>query len=262
MPVNFDPKPSPSHINSDIKAETSKGLDLSVTQIVGGALAAMTAAALGSRLSLAGTVVGAAAASIIAGVAGALYTASLRHTRDRVRSVWTGKAGGTPARVELVTERTEAQAPDAATAPPAPPRSAARRPGVIWRRIVVGAIATFALTAGVLTGFELLSGQALSGGTGTTFEQVREPQPGAALDTPEPSESTSAEPSETPSSEESTSETPEATTETSTEPRAEPSSEPSQDQPSEASTPATGPSESTTETPSTQSQPTTDPGNG
>ena len=75
-----------------------KGLDLSVTQVVGGALAAMTAAALGSRLSVAGTVIGAALASIIAAVGGALYTASLRHTRDKVRSVWTGKAAGTPTR--------------------------------------------------------------------------------------------------------------------------------------------------------------------
>jgi hypothetical protein len=260
MPVNSDPKPSPSQINSDIKAETSKGLDLSVTQIVGGALAAMTAAALGSRLSVAGTVVGAAVASIIAGVAGALYTASLRHTRDRVRSVWTGKASGTPAKVEVVTGWPET--PDAAAAPPAPPRSVSRRPRVIWRRIVVGAIATFALTAAVLTGFELLSGQALSGGTGTTFEQVREPQPGAGVDTPEPSESASDEPSETPGSEDSPSETPEASTETRTGPSTEPSTEPSVDAPSEASTPAAAPSESTTATPSTENQPTTDPGNG
>ena len=53
---------------------------LSIAQVVGGALAAMTAAALGSRLSVAGTVVGAAFASVIAAVAGALYTASLRRT--------------------------------------------------------------------------------------------------------------------------------------------------------------------------------------
>ena len=42
------------------KQSKAKGLDLSATQIVGGALAAMTAAALGSRLSVAGTIVGAA----------------------------------------------------------------------------------------------------------------------------------------------------------------------------------------------------------
>ena len=69
-------------------------LDLSLTKVLGGALAAMTAAALGSRLSVAGTLVGAALASVIAAVAGSLYTASLSHTRDKVKTVWTGRSGG------------------------------------------------------------------------------------------------------------------------------------------------------------------------
>ena len=65
------------------KQSKAKELDLSATQVVGGALAAMTAAALGSQLSVAGTVVGAALASIIAAVAGSLYTApcAVRVTR-------------------------------------------------------------------------------------------------------------------------------------------------------------------------------------
>ena len=62
--------------------------DLSITQMVGGALAAMTAAALGSQLSAAGTVIGAALASIVAAVAGSLYTASLRRTSDKVKTVF------------------------------------------------------------------------------------------------------------------------------------------------------------------------------
>ena len=53
----------------------------------------MTAAALGSRLSVAGTILGAALASVIAAVASALYTASLKHTQDKVRTVWTGRTG-------------------------------------------------------------------------------------------------------------------------------------------------------------------------
>ena len=44
-------------------AEAKPKLDLSPTKIIGGALAAMTAAALGAQLSLVGTVVGAAVAS-------------------------------------------------------------------------------------------------------------------------------------------------------------------------------------------------------
>ena len=84
--------PTESDTNSEAgkKQSKAKQLDLSATQIVGGALAAMTAAALGSRLSVAGTIVGAALASIIAAVAGSLYTASLRRTHDKVKTVfWT-----------------------------------------------------------------------------------------------------------------------------------------------------------------------------
>ena len=44
-------------------APEKKKIDLSFSQVIGGALAAMTAAFLGSRLSLAGTVTGAAMAS-------------------------------------------------------------------------------------------------------------------------------------------------------------------------------------------------------
>ena len=63
-------------------------LDLSPTKITGGALAAMTAAALGAQLSVVGTVIGAAVASVIAAVASALYTTSLERTGSRVRRVW------------------------------------------------------------------------------------------------------------------------------------------------------------------------------
>ena len=83
---------TPSKEAKEPETKVSK-LDLSLTKIVGGALAAMTAAALGSRLSVAGTIVGAALASVIAAVAGALYTASLKHTQDKVRTVWTGRTG-------------------------------------------------------------------------------------------------------------------------------------------------------------------------
>ena len=90
------------------KQSKAKELDLSATQIVGGALAAMTAAALGSQLSVAGTVVGAALASIIAAVAGSLYTASLRRTRDKVKTVfWTRQPNEVeePTVMEIVEDR-------------------------------------------------------------------------------------------------------------------------------------------------------------
>jgi len=88
-----------------------RAIDLSPSQVLGGALAAMTAAAIGSRLGAAGTIIGAAAASVVAAVAGAVYTASLRHTHAKVRTVWSGRSSsGIPATVEAISDRADATA--------------------------------------------------------------------------------------------------------------------------------------------------------
>lgn len=222
MPEKTDTRPTPPAPDTgNAKDVEQKTFDLSLTQVVGGALAAMTAAYLGSRMSVAGTVIGAALASIVAGVAGSLYTASLRHTRDKVRSVWTGRTSSTP--TEVVVTR-EPSVPDwgegAMPASTAPAVAAASRPvgdpiwrtGRFWKRIAIGAVATFALAAGAITGLELVSGQALSGGEGTTVSRVREPQAAAPSEkqSDQPSESPSASPSDEPSESpsESTSEEP------------------------------------------------------
>lgn len=247
------PKPPPPE-------EPGPKLGLSLTQVIGGALAAMTAAALGSRLSVAGTIVGAALASIIAAVAGSLYTASLRHTRDRVSRVWTGKVRGGP--VTSVDAAPEPR-PDAATAPARPaaplvddvtrvrdlagaapgwqlPAAAAgtpRQPSRIsWKTALGGALATFALAGITLTGLELATGKALSGGSGTTISQVSE---GGATEptskpTPRPSVSPSATP--TPSAEPSPTPTPSASSVT---PSATPTPTPSTSPTPSSSTPAT-----------------------
>jgi hypothetical protein len=173
----------------DTKPETEQAtkswLDLSLIQVVGGALAAMTAAALGSRFSVAGTVAGAALASVIAAVAGALYTASLRRTGKTVRAV----LGGRPtdaARIASPSGQAQRLSGDSATVAPRPLPSLAgtangsaranRRRALVLGS-VVGAAATFALAAGALTMYEALSGHALSGGSGTTFSQVQQSGP-------------------------------------------------------------------------------------
>jgi hypothetical protein len=157
-------------------------LDLSLFQVVGGALAAMTAAALGSRFSVVGTVVGAALASVIAAVAGALYTASLRRTHKTVRAVLGGRLTDA-ARVGSRSGQAQRVSGVPATVPPRRLPSPAgtvngsarpnRRRALVLGS-VVGALATFALTAGALTMYEALSGHALSGGRGTTFSQVQQ----------------------------------------------------------------------------------------
>jgi hypothetical protein len=158
------------------KSEKPRRFDLSPSQIIGGALAAMTAAAIGSRLGAAGTIIGAAAASVVAAVSGAIYTASVRHTHEKVKTIWPARWNvGSLATVQLVTDPTE---PNAATAPAQqlPPR---KRPGgsrllhrLPWRTALIGALLAFGIAAVAVTSLELISGRALSGDDGTTISQV------------------------------------------------------------------------------------------
>jgi outer membrane lipoprotein SlyB len=189
------------------KQPKAKALDLSVPQILGGALAAMTAAALGAQLSVAGTLVGAALASIIAAVAGSLYTASIRRTRDKVKTVfWTGQPNEVeePTVIDIVADteghitgqRSHLVEPEPSRAPSPP-----RRPKLNWKRVAVAALAAFGIAAVALTTFELVTGHALSGGEGTTIQQVREGNASNQSDTKkkEPSKKATKEATATPS---------------------------------------------------------------
>jgi hypothetical protein len=227
--------------NSDKSKEAAdqpskaRSLGLSPTQIVGGALAAMTAAALGSQLSVAGTVVGAALASIIAAVAGSLYTASLRRTRDKVKTVfWTDQPNEVeePTVIDIVAD-SEGHVTGQRShlvAPEPEPSQRPPRPKLNWKRIVVAALAAFGIAAVALTTVELVTGHALSGGEGTTIQQVSEGKASKESDTKKKAPSKKATSEATPAASET------------------PTSEPS-----EASQPGTAPSASpqTTEAPTT-----------
>ena len=227
-------------------------LDLSATQLTGGALAAMTSAVIGAQIGVAGTVIGAAVGSLVAGVAGSLYTASLQHTKDRLQSAIVGKVGGTTVEVEQVPHWDDwadqtvtlpaavappSAAPVAAAAPtPAADRAGGRLP---WKPILATSAAVFALAVAGITGFELASGQSISGGEGTTITQVSEGRSsGSHTPTQAPSSTPStAVPSATPSPEPSTS--------------AEPSAEPSES----ATAPSATPEPSTSSGPGSSADP-------
>ena len=191
-----NPNP-PSNGPSEPVEDKKKVFDLSLTQVAGGALAAMTAAALGSTLGVAGTIAGAALASVVAGVAGSLYTASLRTGHEKVRTVFRGQstdaASAPPAPVDPATTMTaiRGRAIDETQVFPAwdplPLENTGRRSGAAnkksagkkaaggifpWRRAVAVSLSVFALAAVLITGYERVSGQPLSGGTGTTVSQV------------------------------------------------------------------------------------------
>jgi hypothetical protein len=238
--------------------EKPKRIDLSASQVLGGALAAMTAAALGSRLGVAGTVIGAAVASVIAAVGGSVYTASIRASRERVKTVLVRRPSGP----------TDAAAPPVLDAAPVATELAATDPVEIgaveigpgpkrawsWKTAAIGALAAFVLAAVAVTGFEVFTGNALSGGNGTTITQVGRDASGSgsgsgtrtddssttpsASASDQPSASDSTEPSETPSTEPtpSASASEPATTEPS------PSASASEPTPSASDTPTSTPS--------------------
>ena len=230
-----------------------RNFEFSVTQIVGGALAAMTAAALGSQLSAAGTIVGAALASVIAAVAGSLYTASLRRTRDKVKTVFlTGEPNEVqePTVMEIIpdSEGHIAGQRSHLVAPEPDPNQKPQRSKLNWKRVLVVALVTFGIAAVALTTFEVVTGQALSGGKGTTFQQV--------------SEGTSDKGSETKKKEPTKKPTPTATAESASEqPTAEPRAQASNSQP-EATTDATTEAPTEAPTPETSNAPSSTPSSG
>lgn len=205
------------------KKPKNGGLDLSVTQIVGGALAAMTAAALGAQLSVAGTVIGAALVSIITAVAGSLYSASISRTGNKVKTVfWTKEPNEVdePTVMEIVPD-SEGHIAGQRSHLVAPETEPAQRQRLKlnWKRVLVAALAAFGIAAVSLTAVELVTGRALSGGDGTTFQQVSEGRSEKGSDT---KKNKKTEPSEQPTKEATAVATDEATTQASETPRSEP----------------------------------------
>ncbi|WP_156251511.1 hypothetical protein [Pseudactinotalea terrae] len=240
-------------------------IELSFVQLVAGALAAMTSALIGSRIGVSGTVIGAAVGSLVAGVAGSVYTASLQRGRQVIARAPVALRSPT-----LVMRRSTAVLPTAAAVPPGVPGQAvldarpvlpARRPR--WKPVLAAAAAMFVLAALGITALELATGQSLSGRDGTTISQVSTgaqaqqqplPQPPAEIPAEDPTEEASEDPGQSPS------ETPTEVPTEEGEPTDEPSETPSDiptEEPTETPTeePSETPSQEPTEDPSTPSTP-------
>ncbi len=110
-------------------------------QVAAGALAAITAAVLGSTLGIAGTVLGAGIASVVTTVGASLYLRSIRGVHARV-----------------------AKAPRA------------RRPVIV---VLAASVLAFVVGMLVITGVEWARGAQLSGGNGTTIGGLVRPGQGA-----------------------------------------------------------------------------------
>ncbi|MBN9619104.1 MAG: hypothetical protein J0H43_05160 [Actinobacteria bacterium] len=234
------------------------GLDISLTQVIATALAAVTATIGASFLGVAGTVVGAAVASVLSVVGNAVYSHSLRRTQDRVREAVPSWPVGRLVASDDPTARIGTAGPTArigTAAPPVLPAAAPRRPvreprpartrrpgeRSRWRAALVGSVAMFVVVSGTITGVELVAGRPLSdivrgdGGTGTS---VFGDTPGSGRSTPQRTVTRTASPTVV-----TTTPTVTRTAAPTTEPASSPSAPPST---SAEPTPSTSPTPSET----------------
>ncbi len=128
--------------------------DLSLTQMIGGSLAAATAAALGSRLGLVGTIAGAAVGSVVTALAANLYTSSLHRARQAL-----------VASRALTRQRTDRGLPDDRRVP--------ARAGA--RRTVATAGVVFAVAVAFLLGLQLATGTPVTGTSLGTRQAIATP---------------------------------------------------------------------------------------
>src|ERR687894_204013 len=170
------PRPETTDRTEQIEdKDKPQGVQLSATQVAAGALAAVSSAVVASFFGLAGTLIGAALASVISTVSAALYSNSLQKTNEKLRRA----RGQVTGRLSAADETEVASAAPAAPATqvlPAhldPRRAPARRSRPRWTKVAVYAAAVFVMAMGIVTGIELIGQKpvaALVGGTETSQE--------------------------------------------------------------------------------------------
>ena len=166
------------------RTKENKRFGITPTQVIASALAAITAAFLGSTLGVAGTVIGAGIASLVSTVGSAIYQHSLDRTGSTLRSKVgalradspsaasvPGASGGTLAGFTGVLEPgfagDESPTRQLRPASVSPPDKRWRWPR--WQVLTGVTVVAFVLGMGVVTAVEWLHGGPISGGNaGTT----------------------------------------------------------------------------------------------
>jgi len=200
------------------------GIDIPKT--IAGALAAVCAAVIGSFLGVAGTLIGAAVASIIGSVGTEIYTRSLKKGSEKLSTIAptfirAPAAVGTPE----VAAATEEDSPSHTV----PPKRQIR-----WKRVAMIAGAVFVVAMGSLTVVELVTGKSVASMIGnstkapTTLGGLIDPGGSSrsrpAL-TPTPAPTDTATPTSTPTTQPTT-QAPTGTTAPTTQPTTEPTTAP------------------------------------
>lgn len=157
--------------------------DLSVSQVLAGALAAVTSVALSSRIGIAGSLIGVAAASVVSTVASQLYRGMLRRANDKIRELASsdGEQPGTGGQNPYGLDKpplAHGQAAEPATSTtsariaPAALRAEAhrRRQQMIHRRVMAAAVVSSLVAVAISAGVVLLAtnGEGLGQRVGAT----------------------------------------------------------------------------------------------
>jgi hypothetical protein len=168
-------------------------VQVSVVQIIAGALPSVSAAVVASTFGLKGTLLGAAVTSIVASIGSALYSHSLHRARARIQTRFNPHTGAIE-RVVISPQRV-------------------RRP-IRWGRVAGATGLVFVLAMGTITAVEVVARRpvaALVGSTapqhgGTTVGTLLQDAPGSApitipatLTSPTPTDTVTATPHGTPS---------------------------------------------------------------
>jgi hypothetical protein len=145
--------------------------ELSVTQLIAGAGATVTATVAASYFGVGGTLIGAGAVSVLSTIGATFYQHFLDRGKQQIAAKIPARAGAGAS-----DGGGEDQAP---SGPPPGPERPGKRPGPKWYVLCGAAAGVFLAVMGIVTAFELFTGRPLSntlqGGTarGTSFHPVR-----------------------------------------------------------------------------------------
>jgi len=190
---------------------------IEISKVAAGTLAAVSAAVIGSFLGVAGTLIGAAVASVIGSVGTEVYQRSINKGAKKLQTlaptfIKAPAAVGTPE----VPAATEEDAPSHSVAPDeVVEKRAADQSGtkLRWKPILVGAAVVFALAMGAIFAVEAIAGRSLASisgnddpGRSTIGVSVGDrdrstPSPIPSVAPSETTEPTTTEPTTTPTSE-------------------------------------------------------------
>ena len=213
-----DPRLAPSTTTSTSTSTTTLSQEkpaggLSVTQVCGGALAAVTAAVAASFLGVGGTLIGAGVGSVISTIAAALYSNSLSRAARVSRTLVVRQTLAPP---EPDPQPQVAEPPGEPAPEPHPVRYSLWRQ-IRWKPVLLVAGGVFVVAMAVISVSELVLGHPIAnaGESGTTLSNIggssssstspastptgtQSPSPSGTA-TPAPSESSSTDASPDPS---------------------------------------------------------------